>query len=63
MQPALNAPDAIHPPAPVDDLTFQKLTAILRCAVPYTGMILSTRESVHMRNQLLHLGISQVGES
>jgi 2-iminoacetate synthase len=60
MRPADHAPDAIRPPAPVDDEDFKKLVAILRCAVPYTGMILSTRESAEMRRQLLNLGVSQM---
>jgi 2-iminoacetate synthase len=44
----------------VDDETFAKITAIIRIAVPFTGMILSTRENREMRNKLLHLGISQI---
>jgi 2-iminoacetate synthase len=44
----------------VDDATFAKLVAIIRIAVPFTGMILSTRESHEMRKKLLQLGISQV---
>jgi 2-iminoacetate synthase len=44
----------------VDDETFAKLVAIIRIAVPFTGMILSTRESHEMRKRLLKLGISQV---
>jgi 2-iminoacetate synthase len=44
----------------VDDATFTKLVAIIRLAVPFTGMILSTRESHEMRKKLLHLGISQI---
>ena len=39
---------------------FAKIVAILRIAVPYTGMIVSTRESQKMRERLLELGISQV---
>jgi len=38
----------------------QKLVAILRIAVPYTGMILSTRESPEMRRELLKVGMSQM---
>jgi 2-iminoacetate synthase ThiH len=45
---------------PVDDKNFAKMVAILCCAVPYTGMILSTRESAEMRARLLQLGISQM---
>ena len=39
----------------VDDANFKKLVAIIRIAVPYTGMILSTRESAEMRDQLLQV--------
>jgi len=39
---------------------FKKLVAIIRLAVPYTGIILSTRESKELRDELLDLGISQV---
>ena len=42
-----------------DDL-FAKIIAIIRIAVPYTGMIMSTRESQEMRARALHLGISQI---
>jgi 2-iminoacetate synthase len=44
----------------VDDAVFEKIVAIIRLAVPFTGMILSTRESHEMRNKLLKLGISQI---
>jgi 2-iminoacetate synthase len=60
IRPADQAPDALAPPHPVDDENFAKLVAVLRCAVPYTGMILSTRESPSMRARLLNLGISQM---
>jgi hypothetical protein len=48
------------PPYEVDDANFKKLAAIIRLAVPYTGMILSTRENPHMRAELLKVGVSQV---
>eukprot|EP01025_Chloroclados_australasicus_P059180 TRINITY_DN7474_c0_g1_i1.p1 TRINITY_DN7474_c0_g1~~TRINITY_DN7474_c0_g1_i1.p1 ORF type:complete len:537 (-),score=49.23 TRINITY_DN7474_c0_g1_i1:334-1944(-) len=51
---------AAKPPYEVDDANFKKLVAIIRIAVPYTGMILSTRESPHMRNELLKVGMSQM---
>eukprot|EP01123_Difflugia_compressa_P011217 TRINITY_DN4403_c0_g1_i1.p1 TRINITY_DN4403_c0_g1~~TRINITY_DN4403_c0_g1_i1.p1 ORF type:complete len:572 (+),score=90.54 TRINITY_DN4403_c0_g1_i1:71-1717(+) len=60
MKPALNAPDALNPPSPVSDKQFKKLVAVIRCAVPYTGMILSTRESPEMRRELLNMGVSQM---
>lgn len=44
----------------VDDETFAKIVACVRIAVPYTGMIVSTRESKACREQLLELGISQI---
>ena len=42
----------------IDDDTFAKIVACIRIAVPYTGMILSTRESKACRERVLHLGIS-----
>jgi 2-iminoacetate synthase len=44
----------------VKDRDFKKLVAVIRLAVPYTGMILSTRESVEFRKELLEVGISQM---
>ncbi len=43
----------------VSDDEFKRIVAILRLAVPYTGMILSTRETAKMRDELFNLGISQ----
>lgn len=60
LEPAFNAPAAIAPPSPVSDHDFKKLVAIIRMAVPYTGMILSTRESSSLRNEVFALGISQI---
>jgi len=50
---------AIYPNIP-DDETFKKIVAVLRLAVPYTGMIISTRESAAMRKDLLDCGITQM---
>ena len=44
----------------IDDDTFAKIVACIRIAVPYTGMIVSTRESEKCRERLLNLGISQI---
>lgn len=44
----------------IDDDTFAKIVALIRVAVPYTGMIISTRESAKCRERLLNLGISQI---
>ena len=44
----------------IGDDIFAKITACIRLAVPYTGIIISTRESEQVRSQLLRLGVSQV---
>lgn len=44
----------------IDDETFAKLVAIIRISVPYTGMIISTRESKKVREKVLLLGVSQI---
>ena len=44
----------------IDDDIFAKIVACIRISVPYTGMIISTRESEECRARLLHLGISQI---
>ncbi|MFO7570910.1 MAG: [FeFe] hydrogenase H-cluster radical SAM maturase HydG [Smithellaceae bacterium] len=60
LEPAFNAPAAIAPPRPVSDADFKKLVAILRLAVPYTGMILTTRESATLRSEVFAYGVSQI---
>ena len=44
----------------IDDDTFAKICAILRLSVPYTGMIISTRESKAVREKVIRLGVSQI---
>ena len=44
----------------VSDHDFKRIVAILRLAVPYTGMILSTREAAGFREEVINLGISQI---
>lgn len=44
----------------IDDDRFAKIVACLRIAVPYTGLIISTRESQAARERVLHLGVSQI---
>lgn len=44
----------------ISDEIFEKIVACIRIAVPYTGMIVSTRESAKTREKVLHLGISQI---
>lgn len=61
--PRLRRADDIDPDAfdnGIDDDTFAKIVACIRVAVPYTGMIVSTRESQKCRERVLELGISQI---
>ncbi|WP_027183229.1 [FeFe] hydrogenase H-cluster radical SAM maturase HydG [Desulfovibrio inopinatus] len=60
LEPALNADIAFNPPYPITDIQFKRLVAVLRLSVPYTGLILSTREGQAMRRELLDLGVSQL---
>lgn len=61
--PRICPADDIDPSAfsnAISDDTFAKIVACIRIAVPYTGMIVSTRESQRCRERVLHLGISQI---
>ena len=60
IEPATGSEIADNPPHRVSDLEFKKIIALLRITVPYTGMILSTREDAGMRRDSFSLGISQV---
>lgn len=60
LEPAVNAPAAIQPPHAMNDRDFKKLIAVLRLAVPYTGIILSTREKPELRSDLFSVGVSQI---
>jgi 2-iminoacetate synthase len=60
IEPAAGSGLSLAPPAPVSDDDFKKLIAILRLAVPYTGIILSTRESAAIRHNCYALGVSQI---
>ncbi len=61
--PRIKHADDIDPNAfanGIDDDVFAKIVACIRIAVPYTGMIVSTRESQAVRERVLRLGISQI---
>ena len=60
LEPAQGSNIASHPPYPVSGTDLKKIIAILRLAVPYTGIILSTRENAVLRNELIYLGVSQI---
>lgn len=60
LEPATDSDIASHPPFPVSDIDFRKIVAILRLAVPYTGIIMSTRETASLRRETFALGVSQI---
>ncbi len=60
IEPAEGSQISLHPPYQLSDDEFKKVVAILRLSVPYTGIIMSTRENARMRDALLSLGVSQV---
>ena len=60
IEPAAGSSTSEAPPYAVSDEDFKKIIAIIRLAVPYTGMILSTRERPEVRREAMHLGISQI---
>jgi 2-iminoacetate synthase len=60
MEPALGSDIASRPPHAVSDADFIKMIAIMRLAVPYTGMIMSTREGADVRRKTFEVGISQI---
>ena len=60
LEPATGSDVAAHPPHAVSDIDFRKIVAILRLSVPYTGIIMSTRESAHIRRETFALGVSQI---
>lgn len=60
LEPAVGSDLSVHPPHPVSDIDFRKIVAILRLAVPYTGIIMSTRETPNIRRETFALGVSQI---
>ncbi len=60
IEPAIGTELCDRPPYEVSDYDFKRLVAILRLAVPYTGLILTCRESVELRNEIIEFGVSQI---
>ncbi|MBQ6047000.1 MAG: [Bacteroidales bacterium] len=62
IEPAEGTPFSLpeNIPHPVADKDFMKIIAIIRIAMPYTGIIISTRERPEMRDQLVKYGVSQI---
>ncbi len=60
VEPAPGAELSFNVPHKISDEEFKKVVAVLRLSVPYTGIIMSTRENPGMRDALLSLGVSQI---
>ncbi|GAQ24156.1 MULTISPECIES: [FeFe] hydrogenase H-cluster radical SAM maturase HydG [Tepidanaerobacter] len=60
LEPAIDTPFIQETKYKVSDDDFKKLVAIIRLSVPYTGMILTARESPEVRRQVIPLGVSQI---
>jgi len=60
IEPALGVSFMENLPYKLSDNEFKRLVAVLRLSVPYTGIILSTRETAKMRDELISLGVSQI---
>lgn len=60
IEPAIGTDFTEHPPYQVSDDDFKFLVAVIRLSVPYTGMILTAREPVAIRNEVLNYGVSQI---
>ncbi len=60
IEPAQGSDFSEHPNEVLTDTQFKQCVAVLRLAVPYTGIILSTRERPQLRNECLELGVSQI---
>ncbi len=61
--PALNSVITPDWPYLVNDEDFKKIMMIIRLAVPYTGMIITAREKAEIRNEAVHLGVTQMDAS
>ena len=60
IEPAPGSEMTENVPFPVDDDSFRTIIAVIRLSLPYTGIILSTRESAELRQELFKYGVSQV---
>ena len=60
IEPAQNSALSRNPPHEITDAVFKRIIAVIRLAMPYTGMIITTRENPEIRHELLRIGISQM---
>jgi len=63
LEPAANTPFIGETQYKVSDEDFNKLVAVLRLSIPYSGMILTARETAKIRRQVLPLGVTQIDAS
>ncbi len=63
LEPAINTPFVEKTPYKVSDEILKKIIAIIRLAIPYTGMIITAREKKEFRNEAINLGITQTDAS
>ena len=63
LEPALNAAYATQSPYRVSDEDFKRIILLVRLAIPYTGMIITARETASMRREAISLGITQTDAS
>ncbi len=63
VEPALNSEDVVHSPYKVSDEDFKRIILLIRLAIPYTGMILTARETAPLRRDAIGLGITQTDAS
>lgn len=63
LEPALNADYASHSPYKVSDEDFKRIILLIRLAIPYTGMIITARETAAMRRDAISLGVTQTDAS
>ena len=63
LEEADNTPFTRQSPHKVSDKDFKKLITVIRLAVPYTGMIITARETAQMRRETLYLGVTQTDAS
>jgi len=60
LEPARGSDVSQNPKFAISDKNFKKIVAVLRLSVPYTGIILSTRERADFRSEVIELGVSQI---
>lgn len=60
IEPAQNSEVSHNPPHVITDEVFKRIIAVARLSMPYTGMIITTREKPELKRELLRLGISQL---